>query len=78
METKNTTEIDFSEMQPVAIVRLLRGMVAMCKDKKFMSCERVDVAAMTEQADTMYATLLLKGFSVSQIAQLVPGVEVFA
>lgn len=78
MDTTHTAEIDYTEMEPAAISRLLRGMVAMRMDAAFMAREQVNLAEMTEQADALYNGLMRHGFSAAQIAKLIPGVEVFA
>lgn len=78
MNTTNATELDFRDMSPFSLVKLLRGMVSMRNDASFMKRERVDAEGMSEQADDFYAALVWHGWTPAEIAELVPGVEVFA
>lgn len=72
------TVFDLSAYSEVGIACLLRHMVAMRNDHAFLASQHVDLDAMTEQADWLYADLLRRGYTPSAISALVPGVEVFA
>lgn len=78
MDMMTTTDFDFSDVSTVAIACTLRMMVSARNDAGFMRRERVDASEMTEQADALYAVLMLRGYAPSEIAEMVPGVEIFA
>jgi hypothetical protein len=74
----NSPGLDLDGFATSRIASMLRGMVAMRNDEVSLKRERVDVARMTVQADAMYAELLGRGVPAEAIAEMVPGVEIFA
>jgi hypothetical protein len=74
----NSPGLDLDGFATSRIASMLRGMVAMRNDEVSLKRERVDVARMTVQADAMYAALIGRGVPAEAIAEMVPGVEIFA
>jgi hypothetical protein len=74
----NSPGLDLDSHSTSSIARMLRGMVAMRQDEVSLKRERVDVTRMTVQVDAMYAELLGRGVPAEAIAEMVPGVEIFA
>jgi hypothetical protein len=70
--------LDLDSHSTSSIARMLRGMVAMRNDEIWIRRERVDLARATVQADAMYAELVKRGVPAEAIAEMVPGVEIFA
>lgn len=74
----NSPGLDLDSHSTSSIARMLRGMVAMRQDEVALKRERVDMARMTVQADAMYAELIGRGVPAEAIAEMVPGIEIFA
>jgi hypothetical protein len=78
IDALNSPGLDLDGFATSRIASMLRGMVSMRQDEVSLKRERVDVARMTVQADAMYAELLGRGVPAEAIAEMVPGVEIFA
>jgi hypothetical protein len=74
----NSLGLDLDSHSTSAIARMLRGMVAERQNEVALKRNRVDVTRMTVQADAMYAELVKRGVPAEAIAEMVPGVEIFA
>jgi hypothetical protein len=74
----NSPGLDLDTHSTQSIARMLRGMVAERLNEISLKRNCVDVARMTVQADAMYAELVKRGVPAEAIAEMVPGVEIFA
>jgi hypothetical protein len=74
----NSPGLDLDGFATSRIASMLRGMVAMRSDDLWCKRERVDLVRATVQADAMYAELVKRGVPAEAIAEMVPGVEIFA
>jgi hypothetical protein len=74
----NSPGLDLDTHSTQSLAQMLRGLVAMRGDELWCKRERVDLDRATVQADAMYAELVKRGVPAEAIAEMVPGVEIFA